>query len=152
MFADHREPMVEIALQVLCVTLENEALVNQNISVDGTSTTGTAMEQATDVCSRLIFTNCCVFTHIVIVVLILLFVIACSLVTGDYTLVIQNISGLEECFNLIKTPMGYQVPKKIIIMFSNKPLIQHCNVCQKTMLMIFCTENFISISLFLPNV
>ncbi|XP_041362386.1 protein HID1-like [Gigantopelta aegis] len=48
MFADHREPMVEIALQVLCVTLENEALVNQNISVDGTSNSGTAMEQATD--------------------------------------------------------------------------------------------------------
>lgn len=48
MFADHREGLVEIALQVLCVTLENEAGSNQNVSVDGTSG-GTAMEQSSDV-------------------------------------------------------------------------------------------------------
>ncbi|XP_046552525.1 LOW QUALITY PROTEIN: protein HID1-like [Haliotis rubra] len=47
MFADHREGLVEIALQVLCVTLENEAGSNQNVSVDGTSG-GTAMEQSSD--------------------------------------------------------------------------------------------------------
>lgn len=43
MFTDSREPLVEVALQVLCVTLENEASNNQNVSVDGTSG-GTAME------------------------------------------------------------------------------------------------------------
>ncbi len=48
MFADNREGLVEISLQVLCVTLENEAGCNQNVSVDGTSG-GTAMEQTSDV-------------------------------------------------------------------------------------------------------
>ncbi|XP_064594547.1 protein HID1-like [Liolophura sinensis] len=43
MFNDSREPLVEVALQVLCVTLENEA-ANQSVSVDGT-TGGTAMDQ-----------------------------------------------------------------------------------------------------------
>ena len=48
MFLDSREPLVEVALQVLCVTLENEA-ANQNVSVDGTAG-GTAMENGqTDV-------------------------------------------------------------------------------------------------------
>lgn len=47
MFSDSREAVVEGALQVLCVTLENESS-GQNVSVDGTSG-GTAMEQDTDV-------------------------------------------------------------------------------------------------------
>lgn len=47
MFADSREPLVEVALQVLCVTMENDNSA-QNVSVDGTSG-GTAMEQAADV-------------------------------------------------------------------------------------------------------
>ncbi|KAH3863479.1 hypothetical protein DPMN_026468 [Dreissena polymorpha] len=42
MFTDSREALVESALQVLCVTMENEA-TNQNVSVDGTAG-GTAME------------------------------------------------------------------------------------------------------------
>lgn len=42
MFTDSREPLVEVALQVLCVSLENESS-NQNVSVDGTAG-GTAME------------------------------------------------------------------------------------------------------------
>ncbi|KAL5018774.1 hypothetical protein ScPMuIL_004496 [Solemya velum] len=44
MFQDTREPLVEAALQVLCVTMEAEAAAAQNVSVDGTSG-GTAMEQ-----------------------------------------------------------------------------------------------------------
>ncbi|ESO82024.1 hypothetical protein LOTGIDRAFT_135546 [Lottia gigantea] len=36
MFSDHREPLVEIALQVLCVTMENDSNTAQNVSVDGT--------------------------------------------------------------------------------------------------------------------
>ena len=47
MFTDSREAIVEGALQVLCVTLENEAS-GQNVSVDGTSG-GTAMEAQGDV-------------------------------------------------------------------------------------------------------
>lgn len=47
MFNDSREPLVEVALQVLCVTLENEA-ANQSVSVDGT-TSGTAMDQNSEV-------------------------------------------------------------------------------------------------------
>lgn len=48
MFTDSREPLVEVALQVLCVTLENESS-NQSVSVDGTSG-GTAMDNSqTDV-------------------------------------------------------------------------------------------------------
>ncbi|XP_050393670.2 protein HID1 [Patella vulgata] len=47
MFSDHREPLVEIALQVLCVTMENDNSGNQNVSVDGTSS-GTAMDQSSD--------------------------------------------------------------------------------------------------------
>ncbi|BFZ03463.1 hypothetical protein BsWGS_06502 [Bradybaena similaris] len=43
MFTDSREPLVEVALQVLCVTMENEANT-QAVSVDGTSG-GTAMDQ-----------------------------------------------------------------------------------------------------------
>ncbi|KAJ8317846.1 hypothetical protein KUTeg_002937 [Tegillarca granosa] len=46
MFSDSREAVVEGALQVLCVTLENESS-GHNVSVDGTSG-GTAMEQDTD--------------------------------------------------------------------------------------------------------
>ncbi|XP_014788685.1 protein HID1 [Octopus bimaculoides] len=49
MFTDSREPLVEMALQVLCVTLENDSDSNRNISVDGTSAGSTAMEQNTDV-------------------------------------------------------------------------------------------------------
>ena len=41
MFTDSREALVEAALQVLCVTLENDS--NPTVSVDGT-TGGTAME------------------------------------------------------------------------------------------------------------
>ena len=47
MFTDSRESLVESALQVLCVTLENETS-NQNVSVDGT-TGGTAMENPGEV-------------------------------------------------------------------------------------------------------
>ncbi|GFR81357.1 protein HID1-like isoform X1 [Elysia marginata] len=46
MFTDSREPLVEVALQVLCVTMEND-LSNQPISIDGTSG-GTAMEQGAE--------------------------------------------------------------------------------------------------------
>ncbi|XP_029652180.2 protein HID1 [Octopus sinensis] len=49
MFTDSREPLVEMALQVLCVTLENDSDPNRNVSVDGTSAGSTAMEQNTDV-------------------------------------------------------------------------------------------------------
>lgn len=48
MFTDSREPLVEMALQVLCVTLENDSNNTQNISVDGTSAGGTAMDQTSD--------------------------------------------------------------------------------------------------------
>lgn len=51
MFQDTREPLVEAALQVLCVTMEAEAAAAQNVSVDGTSG-GTAMEQQGDVCTE----------------------------------------------------------------------------------------------------
>lgn len=47
MFNDCREPLVEIALQVLCVTMENESS-GHNVSIDGT-TNGTAMDQHSDV-------------------------------------------------------------------------------------------------------
>ncbi|XP_069125176.1 protein HID1-like [Argopecten irradians] len=47
MFNDSSEPLVEGALQVLCVTLENDSSSQQNVSVDGTSG-GTAMEQQND--------------------------------------------------------------------------------------------------------
>ena len=47
MFSDHREPLVEIALQVLCVTMENDA-GSTAVTVDGTSG-GTAMDQGSDV-------------------------------------------------------------------------------------------------------
>ncbi|CAL1548569.1 unnamed protein product [Lymnaea stagnalis] len=43
MFTDSREPLVEVALQVLCVTMENDSNA-QPVSVDGTSG-GTAMDQ-----------------------------------------------------------------------------------------------------------
>lgn len=46
MFTDSRESLVESALQVLCVTMENES-TNQNVSVDGTAG-GTAMESPTE--------------------------------------------------------------------------------------------------------
>ncbi|KAK3591336.1 hypothetical protein CHS0354_028443 [Potamilus streckersoni] len=46
MFTDSREPLVEVALQVLCVTMEHET-ANQNVSVDGTAG-GTAMDQQGD--------------------------------------------------------------------------------------------------------
>lgn len=47
MFTDSREALVEAALQVLCVTMEND-LANQNVSVDGTAG-GTAMEPQAEV-------------------------------------------------------------------------------------------------------
>ncbi|KAK2182053.1 hypothetical protein NP493_369g05010 [Ridgeia piscesae] len=47
MFADSREPLVEVALQVLCVSLDNEPA--GNVSVDGTTGGATAMEPVTDV-------------------------------------------------------------------------------------------------------
>ncbi|XP_059179065.1 protein HID1-like [Physella acuta] len=43
MFTDSREPLVEVALQVLCVTMENDSNAHP-VSVDGTSG-GTAMDQ-----------------------------------------------------------------------------------------------------------
>ncbi|KAL4240921.1 cell wall biogenesis protein [Mactra antiquata] len=43
MFTDSREALVESALQVLCVTMENDSTNQQNVSVDGTAG-GTAME------------------------------------------------------------------------------------------------------------
>lgn len=46
MFTDSREQLVEGALQVLCVTMENESS-NHNVSVDGTSG-GTAMDPQSD--------------------------------------------------------------------------------------------------------
>ncbi|KAK0064862.1 protein HID1 [Biomphalaria pfeifferi] len=46
MFIDSREPLVEVALQVLCVTIENDSNA-QPVSVDGTSG-GTAMDQTGD--------------------------------------------------------------------------------------------------------
>ncbi|XP_056018136.1 protein HID1-like isoform X4 [Ostrea edulis] len=46
MFTDSREQLVEGALQVLCVTMENES-GSHNVSVDGTSG-GTAMEAQSD--------------------------------------------------------------------------------------------------------
>ncbi|KAL3877484.1 hypothetical protein ACJMK2_035185, partial [Sinanodonta woodiana] len=46
MFTDSREPLVEVALQVLCVTMEHET-ANHNVSVDGTAG-GTAMDQQGD--------------------------------------------------------------------------------------------------------
>lgn len=46
MFTDSREPLVEVALQVLCVTMEND-LSSQPVSIDGTSG-GTAMEQGAE--------------------------------------------------------------------------------------------------------
>ena len=45
MFSDHGEPLVEGALQVLTVTLDNEPGAGVP-SVDGTGTGSTAMEQA----------------------------------------------------------------------------------------------------------
>ena len=54
MFSDHREPLVEGALQVLCVTMENDtgaaAAAAATVTVDGTSG-GTAMDQSSDVCT-----------------------------------------------------------------------------------------------------
>lgn len=47
MFSDSREPLVEVALQVLCVTMENDNSTAA-VSVDGTGS-GTAMDQANDV-------------------------------------------------------------------------------------------------------
>lgn len=47
MFTDSLEQLVEGALQVLCVTMENESS-NHNVSVDGTSG-GTAMDAQSDV-------------------------------------------------------------------------------------------------------
>ena len=47
MFTDSREALVESALQVLCVTMENDS-ANQNVSVDGTAG-GTAMEPQNEV-------------------------------------------------------------------------------------------------------
>ncbi|PVD37614.1 hypothetical protein C0Q70_00210 [Pomacea canaliculata] len=46
MFSDSREPLVEVALQVLCVTMENDNS-SSTVTVDGTST-GTAMDQSSD--------------------------------------------------------------------------------------------------------
>ena len=57
MFTDSRENLVESALQVLCVTLENES-TSQNVSVDGT-TGGTAMENSGEV-SGLCYTGECI--------------------------------------------------------------------------------------------
>ncbi|KAL8587675.1 cell wall biogenesis protein [Nucella lapillus] len=47
MFSDFREPLVEIALQVLCVTMENDTAASSALTVDGTSG-GTAMDQSSD--------------------------------------------------------------------------------------------------------
>ncbi|XP_060076654.1 protein HID1-like [Ylistrum balloti] len=47
MFNDSSEPLVEGALQVLCVTLENDSSSQPNVSVDGTSG-GTAMDQQSE--------------------------------------------------------------------------------------------------------
>ncbi|XP_076458656.1 protein HID1-like isoform X2 [Babylonia areolata] len=47
MFSDHREPLVEGALQVLCVTMENDSAATAALTVDGTSG-GTAMDQGSD--------------------------------------------------------------------------------------------------------
>ncbi|KAI0220338.1 Protein HID1 [Lamellibrachia satsuma] len=47
MFADSREPLVEVALQVLCVSLDNEPA--GNVSVDGTTGGATAMEPVSEV-------------------------------------------------------------------------------------------------------
>ncbi|XP_045214651.2 protein HID1-like isoform X4 [Mercenaria mercenaria] len=47
MFTDSRETLVESALQVLCVTMENDSS-SQNVSVDGTAG-GTAMEPQNEV-------------------------------------------------------------------------------------------------------
>ncbi|KAK7506381.1 hypothetical protein BaRGS_00002493 [Batillaria attramentaria] len=46
MFTDSREPLVEVALQVLCVTMENDSSSGA-VTVDGTSS-GTAMDQGSD--------------------------------------------------------------------------------------------------------
>lgn len=46
MFTDSREPLVEVALQVLCVTMENDSSGGA-VTVDGTSG-GTAMDQSSD--------------------------------------------------------------------------------------------------------
>lgn len=51
MFSDHREPLVEVALQVLCVTMENDQSAAA-VTVDGTSG-GTAMDQGSDVSGQL---------------------------------------------------------------------------------------------------
>lgn len=48
MFTDSREALVESALQVLCVTMENDSTNQQNVSVDGTAG-GTAMEPQAEV-------------------------------------------------------------------------------------------------------
>jgi len=48
MFSDHSEPLVEMALQVLTVTLDNEPS-NSGTSIDGTSSGSTAMELTADV-------------------------------------------------------------------------------------------------------
>lgn len=53
MFTDSREQLVEGALQVLCVTMENESS-NHNVSVDGTSG-GTAMDAQSDVWNILLW-------------------------------------------------------------------------------------------------
>lgn len=60
MFADSREPLVEVALQVLCVTMENDSPA-QNVSVDGTSG-GTAMEQGVEVNSIGLWNEGLIFT------------------------------------------------------------------------------------------
>ena len=41
MFADYREPLVEVASQVLCVTLDHEGPPASPVSVDGTGTGAT---------------------------------------------------------------------------------------------------------------
>jgi hypothetical protein len=51
MFSDHREPLVEVALQVLCVTMENDGSAGMAVTVDGTSG-GTAMDQGSDVSQK----------------------------------------------------------------------------------------------------
>lgn len=51
LFSDYREPLVEVAAQVLIATLEYDASTSQSPSVDGT-TTSTAMDD-TEVSSHL---------------------------------------------------------------------------------------------------
>ena len=63
LFTDSREAIVEAALQVLCVTMEND-LANQNVSVDGTAG-GTAMEPQAEVSHvNLLYTSWLVLQNI----------------------------------------------------------------------------------------